>query len=637
MFSWLLWAAVGSTATLNAYGWPPVVSTITGSAFCLGWILVNVSPRVLVLNFLGGCCDVFFRQIVALGAHKLAQSTSPMLLAIAPHSNQFIDPMIVMKTLKRPIGFLCAAKSMRYKRAVSDLVAFFARTMESVPVERAQDLAKWGDGTIETTDDACHGRDTRFSSFGVGDQILVADGDHKGAVAKIAEIVSDSMIKLVTPLTKELNDETLGSVAPCRYKVIPKLQHNETYGAVYERLHDNGVVGIFPEGGSHDRSSLLPLKAGIAVMALGACQLYGEELRSKLRIVPVGLNYFSGHRFRSRVFVDYGEPFEISKDLVDEYARGDKRKAGDKLMAQILTALKAVTVQAPNHKTQELLYMLRRLYVTDDRKLTIDQKVAVTRGFASAFTKDKDKPQVQSLLHRVAKYNNRLKQFKIHDRRVSLGGADIVEPLDALAMLSLRFFILLLYAVALVPGLILASPLLLLAEGVSQAKAKQAVQGSRVKLEGRDVLGTWKVLVGMIMTPTLHFIYTSGIAYLFGYKHAVLYFFWMPFVSATSIIASESFIDVARSIGPLWMLIFDRTAGAELRQSRIHLQRDVRHVAQELGWHDIIHKSTSRADLEFSDFELPDHKDEDTTHSNGYHPSLEEEDDDDALLDDDAS
>lgn len=635
MFSWLLWAAVGSTATLNAYGWPPVVSTITGSAFCLCWILVNVSSRVLVLNFLGGCCDVFFRQIVALGAHKLAQSTSPMLLAIAPHSNQFIDPMIVMKTLRRPIGFLCAAKSMRYKRAVSDLVAFFARTMESVPVERAQDLAKWGDGTIQTTNDVCHGsQGARFTEFSVGAQILVAEGDDKGAVAKIAEIVSDSVIKLATPLTKELNEETLPSVGPCRYKVIPKLQHSETYGAVYERLHDNGVVGIFPEGGSHDRSSLLPLKAGIAVMALGACQLYGEELRSKLRIVPVGLNYFSGHRFRSRVFVDYGEPFEISKDLVDEYARGDKRKAGDKLMAQILTALKAVTVQAPNHKTQELLYMLRRLYVTDDRKLTIDQKVAVTRGFASAFTKDKDKPQVQELLHRVAKYNNRLKQFKIHDRRVSLGGADIVEPLDALAMLGLRFFILLLYAVALVPGLILASPLLLLAEGVSQAKAKQAVKGSRVKLEGRDVLGTWKVLVGMIMTPILHFMYTSGIAYLVGYRHAVLYFFWMPFVSGTSIIASESFIDVARSIGPLWILIFDRTAGAELRRSRIQLQRDVRQVAQELGWHDIIHKSTSRADLEFSDFELPDHKDEDIT--NGYHASLSEEDDD-ALLAEDAA
>lgn len=29
-------------------------------------------------------------------------------------------------------------------------------------------------------------------------------------------------------------------------------------------------MGIFPEGGSHDRTDLLPLKAGVAVIALEA-------------------------------------------------------------------------------------------------------------------------------------------------------------------------------------------------------------------------------------------------------------------------------------------------------------------------------------------------------------------------------
>ena len=85
-------------------------------------------------------------------------------------------------------------------------------------------------------------------------------------------------------------------------------------------------------------------------MALGACKQHGEALRKRLRVVAVGLNYFSGHRFRSRVFVDYGEPFEVSRELVDRYASGDKRGAGDELMAQILTAVKAVTVQAPTQK-----------------------------------------------------------------------------------------------------------------------------------------------------------------------------------------------------------------------------------------------------------------------------------------------
>ncbi len=51
--------------------------------------------------------------------------------------------------------------------------------------------------------------------------------------------------------------------------------------------------GIFPEGGSHDQTEILALKGGIAKMALGACAKY-EGLN--VTIVPVGLNYYRGHR-----------------------------------------------------------------------------------------------------------------------------------------------------------------------------------------------------------------------------------------------------------------------------------------------------------------------------------------------------
>lgn len=42
------------------------------------------------------------------------------------------------------------------------------------------------------------------------------------------------------------------------------------FASVWSALSNNDCVGIFPEGGSHDRSELLPLKAGICIMALGA-------------------------------------------------------------------------------------------------------------------------------------------------------------------------------------------------------------------------------------------------------------------------------------------------------------------------------------------------------------------------------
>jgi len=370
------------------------------------------------------------------------------------------------------------------------------------------------------------------------------------------------------------------------------------YDAVYERLASGGVVGIFPEGGSHDRASLLPLKAGIAVMALGACDRHGESLRTKLKVAAVGLNYFSGHRFRSRVFVDYGQPFEIDPALVERYRNpATKREAAEELMGQILTAVKAVTVQAPDHKTQELLFMMRRLYVADGVSLSLEDKVAITRGLASCFIDrgDRDLPQVKELLRRVSAYNEKLKQFQIHDRRVSMG--DTVEPIDALAILGVRLGVLAFYAVALVPGLLLASPLVLLAEGIARQKAKAAVAGSRVKLVGNDVLGTWKVLVGMLVIPILHAVYTALIYYATAYRHAVAYFFFMPFVSATSILASERALETARSLGPLWLLLFNHDQGQQLRRERRQLQADVRQLAHDLGWNEVITKSTSRTHL----------------------------------------
>jgi glycerol-3-phosphate O-acyltransferase/dihydroxyacetone phosphate acyltransferase len=32
------------------------------------------------------------------------------------------------------------------------------------------------------------------------------------------------------------------------FKVLPHVDQEETYGAVYQRLNENGSIGIFPEG-----------------------------------------------------------------------------------------------------------------------------------------------------------------------------------------------------------------------------------------------------------------------------------------------------------------------------------------------------------------------------------------------------
>jgi glycerol-3-phosphate O-acyltransferase/dihydroxyacetone phosphate acyltransferase len=93
-------------------------------------------------------------------------------------------------------------------------------------------------------------------------------------------------------------------------------------------------LGIFPEGGSHDNTDLLPLKVGVAAIAFGVLEKYDVNVP----IVPVGLNYFRGHRFRGRVVVEFGQPIYLDKKLIQLY-RDSKRKAYRELLTSVRLGL----------------------------------------------------------------------------------------------------------------------------------------------------------------------------------------------------------------------------------------------------------------------------------------------------------
>ena len=54
---------------------------------------------------------------------------------------------------------------------------------------------------------------------------------------------------------------------------------------------------------------LFVVKAGVAAIALGTQEKYDV----KVPIVPIGLTYFRGHRFRGRLVVEFGEPIYITQ------------------------------------------------------------------------------------------------------------------------------------------------------------------------------------------------------------------------------------------------------------------------------------------------------------------------------------
>lgn len=182
----------------------------------------------------------------------------------------------------RRIAILIAAKSMKRK-----FIGACAKAVGCIPVARALDDAKPGSGKIYLPDPTkdpllVRGVGTRFDKEAqVGGLLVLPYTNGAAASTEIAEIYGAEEIRLKKPFkgsdaVKQLtgridtNDESKpldgapadvpGNFQGTSYKTAPKVDQTKVYDAVFDRLDHGGCICIFPEGGSHDRTELLPLK-----------------------------------------------------------------------------------------------------------------------------------------------------------------------------------------------------------------------------------------------------------------------------------------------------------------------------------------------------------------------------------------
>ena len=159
--TWMLWIALALVACLPPLDVPPLVALSLSCAVVGWWTLINVSLRTLFVTLIFSILDVFFREIGARNQFKVPQEGAPVLFVCAPHANQFLDPFVVMSgTGRSDVAFLAAATSVRKR-----VVGFLMRLLESIPVERAQDLAFDGAGAVWLSPEdgvTLLGRGTRF-------------------------------------------------------------------------------------------------------------------------------------------------------------------------------------------------------------------------------------------------------------------------------------------------------------------------------------------------------------------------------------------------------------------------------------------------------------------------------------------
>ncbi|KAI2622012.1 Sucrase/ferredoxin-like-domain-containing protein [Hypomontagnella submonticulosa] len=550
--------------------------------------------------------DLFFREVHPRGAWRVPR-TGPILFVAAPHANQFVDGL-------RRVGLLIAEKS------VHGFIGWGSRQTGSVPVGRAQDKAKPASGLIYLPDPIndptlIRGVGTNFEKEAeVGGMIFLPSAKgQSGSSIDISKIIGPEEIRIKRPFKAKLPVQQLtgrddvdekGNLTNkdlrgpkdgyqgTKFKIAPHIDQTEVYKAVFNRLRSGGCIGIFPEGGSHDRTELLPLKAGVAIMALGTL---AEDPDCGLQIVPVGMNYFHAHKFRSRAVVEFGAPFQIPRDIVEKYKNNERRDAIGQTLDMVHQALSAVTVSAPDYDTLMCIQAARRLYNTG-KKLPLPMVVELNRRLAVGFSKYKDDPRIIDLMDNVKDYNKQLRYLNIKDHQVAY--AKMTLPTVILTLLY-RVAKLLVLSIGVIPGLVLFAPVFAASKIISHKKAKEALAASSVKIQGKDVMATWKLLVAMAFAPVLYNTYSILLSikvyqdHLWGYVPEWVPF-WLVFIAGWIVFPAITFaalrfgevgMDIFKSLRPLVLCISPTSSYSihKLRERRAELSEKVVKVINDLG------------------------------------------------------
>eukprot|EP00922_Rhytidocystis_sp_ex-Travisia-forbesii_P025429 GHVS01037335.1.p1 GENE.GHVS01037335.1~~GHVS01037335.1.p1 ORF type:complete len:663 (-),score=72.89 GHVS01037335.1:505-2493(-) len=425
------------------------------------------------------------------------------------------------------------------------------------------------------------GGGTRFTiDVRVGYRVFIDVTDSNQIAVTVRTVRSDTEMVVNEPISAACPAEG----AP--FTIQPKVDQTEVYDAVSDSLKDGDTIGIFPEGGSHDRTTLLPLKPGVAVMALCSV-LEGAE---DVMILPVGLAYHQVDRFQSRATINIGMPIPITEEMAQAYQQ-DRRAATGKLLTQVEEGLRNCTLTAEDYDTMDCVKLCSGLFPPERLRVSQDRHHALHLRFATLFWRFGSHPKLVELKSVLNTYKRHLREYSILDDEVwhlkqSTAGAtlSLVEKCGAIALA----------AVLGLPLAILWGPLRLIAYWKAERHRVVALAGSRVKIRATDVLASYKILVLMVLLPTFNIFYgmVFGLFFFSTYVE-VLYSIalatcLLPFLFYVSLQYADKLIPLFRQIKTQVYVINGkiniwRDTERELITHRIEAQLMVRSIVDEFG------------------------------------------------------
>ena len=379
------------------------------------------------------------------------------------------------------------------------------KLMGAIPVERPQDLAHVGDGQIEYHETDQTTRTSKVTGYGTAFTKKVFPGDSI-KIKGLPDYVVDKVISDTEMVVKAKDAVTSEAGTKFDYKIAPKVDQSHVFQSVWDELKNGKCIGIFPEGGSHDQTDLLPLKVGVAIMALGAMNKHKDL---KVSVVACGLKYFHPNKFRSRMIIEFSQAFTVDSSLVELY-KTDKRGACGKLLSQIENKLRSVTFTAPSFKELRSIYLARRLYIpsTEETNYTQEDINELYKRFFKGYNQCRNEVEVQETFEEIHDYGTQLKSLGIRDSQVyevNLKNAKIFQKI-LFSIIKLIFSL-----IFVLPGLLTMAPLSMVNKILAEKERIRALKRSSVKVAGVDVMGSTKILTSFVLYPLLCVFWTLSL------------------------------------------------------------------------------------------------------------------------------
>ncbi|MBX3466976.1 MAG: 1-acyl-sn-glycerol-3-phosphate acyltransferase [Planctomycetes bacterium] len=185
--------------------------------------------------------------------------------------------------------------------------------------------------------------------------------------------------------------------------------------ACEDAVATGGAVLIFPEGVSQDEPRLMPLKTGLARIALAA------EARApgQVHVVPVALVYDDPGTFRSRARVRFGQPLQVAPFARLSDAEPEPFQAARALTTAVREALLPGVVHVEHSEHDPLVRDLARVYghaVAADAGGPLAAVAAISRA-VNAFAAT-DPARVERVRGLLTDYCGALERAGVDDRVV---------------------------------------------------------------------------------------------------------------------------------------------------------------------------------------------------------------------------